>query len=128
MSKKLLLHLETNLLLVSKCIKSRLRSGKVFNDVKSSIEGLLNVNNQVFKQINMRTLTNGEMMFVSGGKSDKCHANNGWGNGDDNAPGNSLYRNRAENNVRPGAAHKETLASPTMTDSGCGCGIAVAAF
>ena len=69
----------------------------------------------------MRTLTEQEMKFVSGGAQDKCHANNGWGNGDDNAPGNSLTHNRAENNVRLGAAHKGTAASPSDNGSGRGC-------
>ncbi len=64
----------------------------------------------------MRTLTQEEMKSVSGG----CKANNGWGNGDDNAPGNSLTHNRAENNVRPGAAHKGTAANPIPGDDDCG--------
>ena len=47
----------------------------------------------------MRVLTQEEMTLVGGG----CHPNNGWGNGDQAAPGNSLTHNRAENNVTPGA-------------------------
>lgn len=59
----------------------------------------------------MRTLTPEERDLVSGGCG--CgHANNGWGNGDDSAPGNSLAHNNAENNVTPGAEHKGTPAHP----------------
>ena len=47
----------------------------------------------------MRVLTLEEMAIVGGG----CHPNNGWGNGDQAAPGNSLTHNRAENNTTPGA-------------------------
>ena len=54
----------------------------------------------------MRVLTFEEMDLVSGGTKDGCKRNNGWGNGDDDAPGNSLNNNKAENDVRPGAAHK----------------------
>ena len=63
----------------------------------------------------MRALTLKEMSSVVGG----CKANNGWGNGDDNAPGNSLTHNRAENNVRPGADHKGTAAQPLALDDNC---------
>ena len=63
----------------------------------------------------MRILTTKEMSAVSGG----CKANNGWGNGDDNAPGNSLTHNRAENNVRPGANHKGTAAQPLTLGANC---------
>ncbi len=69
----------------------------------------------------MRTLTQEEMKSVSGG----CGRNNGWGNGDDNAPGNSLTHNRAENNVRPGAAHKGTVANPVPGNNDCGGGVVV---
>ena len=63
----------------------------------------------------MRALTLKEMSAVAGG----CGANNGWGNGDQNAPGNSLTHNRAENNVRPGANHKGTDAQPLTVDANC---------
>lgn len=54
----------------------------------------------------MRTLSLFELQTVSGGSDCcSCHRDNGWGNGDDDAPGNSLEHNRAENNVRPGAEH-----------------------
>lgn len=54
----------------------------------------------------MRVLSIDEMNVVAGGCGDvRCHHDNGWGNGDDDAPGHSLPHNRAENNVRPGAAH-----------------------
>ena len=56
----------------------------------------------------MRSLSIQEHLAVSGGCacSCRCHKDNGWGNGDDDAPGGSLPHNRAENNVREGAAHK----------------------
>jgi hypothetical protein len=66
----------------------------------------------------MQILTNSEMQWVAGGAK-ICASNNGWGNGDDAAPGNSLMHNRAENNVRPGAAHKGTPAQPLTLDDGC---------
>ena len=67
----------------------------------------------------MRVLTLTETNLVAGG----CNANNGWGNGDQNAPGNSLLHNRAENNVRPGAAHHDgTPAQPLPGVDGCGSG------
>ena len=69
----------------------------------------------------MRTLAQEEIQLVSGGCSCKCKRNNGWGNGDQDAPGGSLPHNRAENNVRPGAAHKTwgTPASPYSDVCGC---------
>lgn len=71
----------------------------------------------------MRTLTPHELLAVAGGHSDstKCHRDNGWGNLDDDAPGGSLPHNRAENNVRPGAAHQVwgTPASPNSDVCGC---------
>ena len=69
----------------------------------------------------MRQLTELEISLVVGGKKDCCAQNNGWGNGDDAAPGNSLTHNKAENNVRPGAAHKTkgTLAQPLELENGC---------
>lgn len=68
----------------------------------------------------MKTLSNVEMQLVVGGDC-SCASNNGWGNGDDAAPGNSLTHNRAENNVRPGAEHKTkgTLAQPLTLEDGC---------
>ena len=55
----------------------------------------------------MRSLTMNELTVVAGGcDCCKCHRDNGWGNGDDDAPGRSLTHNKAENNVRDGAAHK----------------------
>jgi hypothetical protein len=57
-------------------------------------------------KIHMRTLTTSKLLAISGGCGCKCHRDNGWGNGDDDAPGRSLIHNRAENNVRAGAAHK----------------------
>ena len=61
----------------------------------------------------MRTLTLEERDLVSGGCDCGCgHANNGWGDGDDRAPGNSLAHNKAENNVTPGANHKGEPARP----------------
>lgn len=71
----------------------------------------------------MRVLTIEEMDSVAGGCGGKgCHANNGWGNGDDNAPGNSLTHNKAENNVAPGARHKVkgTPANPYSNGEHCG--------
>jgi hypothetical protein len=61
----------------------------------------------------MRSLTQDELREVAGGCG-HCHRDNGWGNGDDDAPGGSLPHNRAENNVRDGAAHPVwgTLAAP----------------
>ena len=38
--------------------------------------------------------------------------NNGWGNGNQSAPGNSLAHNKAENNVTPDAEHNGTPARP----------------
>lgn len=72
----------------------------------------------------MRILTLEEMDLVSGGTKDGCKRNNGWGNGDDDAPGNSLTHNRAENNVRSGAAHQTwgTPANPEASGDCCGCG------
>lgn len=71
----------------------------------------------------MRTLSSLEMLHIAGGNDCecKCARNNGWGNGDDAAPGNSLTHNRAENNVRPGAAHKVkgTPAQPLTLEDGC---------
>ena len=51
----------------------------------------------------MRSLKVEELELVAGGgecppESTK-HGNNGLGNGDQTAPGNSLYNNKAENNV-----------------------------
>ena len=54
----------------------------------------------------MRQLSMTELQAVSGGCGSHCHRDNGWGNGDDDAPGNSLDHNRAENNVRTGATHQ----------------------
>lgn len=51
----------------------------------------------------MRTLSIRDLQAVAGGCD--CHRDNGWGNGDDDAPGGSLMHNRAENNVLPDAAH-----------------------
>ena len=72
----------------------------------------------------MRVLTLEEMDLVSGGTQDGCKRNNGWGNGDDDAPGNSLTHNKAENDVRPGAAHKTwgTAANPEANGDCCACG------
>jgi hypothetical protein len=72
----------------------------------------------------MRVLTFEEMDLVSGGTKDGCKRNNGWGNGDDDAPGNSLNNNKAENDVRPGAAHKTwgTAANPEANGDCCSCG------
>ncbi len=71
----------------------------------------------------MRQLSTNEMLHVAGGSGTCgcCARNNGWGNGDDAAPGNSLTHNRAENNVRPGAAHKikGTPAQPLTLENGC---------
>jgi hypothetical protein len=70
----------------------------------------------------MRTLSPIEMQTVSGGcDCCRCHRDNGWGNGDDDAPGRSLVHNRAENNVRSGAAHVTwgTPASPYSDVCGC---------
>lgn len=64
----------------------------------------------------MRTLILEEAAAVGGGG---C-GNNGWGNGDQNAPGNSLTHNRAENNVRPGASHKGVPANPATVPDDCG--------
>ena len=54
----------------------------------------------------MRPLSLQELQSVAGGCEERCHRDNGWGNGDDDAPGGSLPNNRAENNVREGAAHQ----------------------
>ena len=60
----------------------------------------------------MRTLTSKERDLVSGGCG--CGPeNNGWGNGNQSAPGNSLTHNKAENNVTPGAEHKGVPARPS---------------
>lgn len=69
----------------------------------------------------MRTLSLTELQAVSGGCSCTCFRNNGWGNGDDDAPGRSLTRNRAENNVLPDASHTTwgTPASPYSDVCGC---------
>ena len=71
----------------------------------------------------MRTLSNLEMDHVAGGNGGDCDCarNNGWGNGDDAAPGNSLMHNAAENNVAFGAAHRVngTLAQPLTLEDGC---------
>lgn len=69
----------------------------------------------------MRTLSLIEMQTVSGGCDCHCRRDNGWGNGDDDAPGGSLEHNRAENNVRQGAAHVTwgTPASPSSDVCGC---------
>ncbi|MDO8277050.1 MAG: hypothetical protein Q8K31_05605 [Burkholderiaceae bacterium] len=66
----------------------------------------------------MRELTVDEMICVAGG----CAVNNGWGNGDQNAPGNSLTHNKAENNVVRGASQnvKGTPANPYSNGDGCG--------
>jgi hypothetical protein len=73
------------------------------------------------KDLLMRTLSLDEMQAVSGGCVTRCHNDNGWGNGDDDAPGHSLMHNRAENNVIPGAAHVTwgTPASPYSDVCGC---------
>ena len=43
----------------------------------------------------------------NGGSSLSCGSgNNGWGNGDQRAPGNSLYHNRAEND-HDGKSHRK---------------------
>ena len=60
----------------------------------------------------MRTLTLEERDLVSGGCECGCKHNNGWGNGNQGAPGNSLTHNKAENNVVRGAEHKGTPARP----------------
>lgn len=69
----------------------------------------------------MRTLSLQELHAVAGGNDERCHRDNGWGNEDDDAPGGSLEHNRAENNVREGAAHKiwGTLAAPYSDVCGC---------
>lgn len=69
----------------------------------------------------MRILSSLEERHVAGGSQCGCARNNGWGNGDDAAPGNSLTHNRAENNVRPGAAQnvKGTPAQPLTLEDGC---------
>ncbi len=65
----------------------------------------------------MRMLTLEEMTLVGGG----CHPNNGWGNGDQNAPGNSLTHNHAENNITPGATGPGGVhAQPLPGPDGCG--------
>lgn len=65
----------------------------------------------------MRVLTQEEMAFVGGG--DGCHPNNGWGNGDQNAPGNSLLHNNAEND-KDHRIHDGTMANPSPGLDGCG--------
>ena len=69
----------------------------------------------------MRTLSMQELHAVAGGCVDQCHRDNGWGNGDDDAPGGSLPNNQAENDVRENAAHKiwGTLAAPYSDVCGC---------
>jgi len=70
----------------------------------------------------MRTLTQDELREVSGGCGCcDCHRDNGWGNGDDDAPGGSLPHNRAENNVRDGAAHKVWGTPAAPYSDVCGC-------
>lgn len=70
----------------------------------------------------MRNLSPQELHEIAGGCDTRCHRDNGWGNGDDDAPGGSLEHNRAENNVRVGAAHATwgTPASPFSDVCGCG--------
>lgn len=70
----------------------------------------------------MRTLTQDELREVAGGCGCcDCHRDNGWGNGDDDAPGGSLPHNRAENNVRDGAAHKVWGTPAAPYSDACGC-------
>lgn len=71
----------------------------------------------------MRTLTTQELEQVAGGClcCESCHRDNGWGNGDDDAPGQSLYNNRAENNVREGAAHRVWGTPAAPFSDVCGC-------
>lgn len=64
----------------------------------------------------MRVLLQEETAVVGGG----CNENNGWGNGDQNAPGNSLMHNRAENDITPGASHRGVSANPSEGENGCG--------
>lgn len=63
----------------------------------------------------MRVLIQEETTQVGGG----CRPNNGWGNGDQNAPGNSLMHNRAEND-RGLRTHKGVTANPIAGENGCG--------
>ena len=65
----------------------------------------------------MRVLTQEELAFVGGG----CNPNNGWGNGDQAAPGNSLTHNRAENNVRAGAVGPRGLTPAPNAPGPDGC-------
>ena len=71
----------------------------------------------------MRVLSIKQMNSVVGG----CGVNNGWGNGDQNAPGNSLMHNKAENNVTPGATQnvKGTPANPYSNGDSCGSSLPV---
>ena len=50
-------------------------------------------------EMKMRSLTSEELAYVAGGCDEPSKGNNGLGNGDQTAPGNSYEHNKAENNA-----------------------------
>ena len=52
-------------------------------------------------------------LSTAGNYGQRCNLkNNGWGNGDQSAPGRSLHRNRAENDERRRVHRKHSVAKP----------------